>query len=228
MNDEIINGDLEPNTPPLPAEPSPCPVDADSVPAAPEFEGFPAVDPQAARIRELEAEVLKFKCDLDWVADESKEYREKWKRQCRLSMERLEEMRRLEAENARLVAIYAELREAVAGQSATLKRQANSTMLHTVAGEDVAALTALRLDEILTGKYKGIEEIDWLPAQSVVDELATVTARESALREAVAGLADEWREEFQNYKDREGFVLVRALMDGFADQLDAIVKGAGE
>lgn len=55
------------------------------------------------RIRQLEEQVLKLKCDLDWAADESKEYREKWERQCRLSMERLEEMRRLGAENARLI-----------------------------------------------------------------------------------------------------------------------------
>ncbi len=151
------------------------------------------------RIRQLEAEVLKLKCDLDWVADESKEYREKWERQCRLSMERLANERAdanrargaLEAQNERLSAENARLRE--------------SLQTHNNAGIDV-------------------------------------TMQLHALREAVAGLADECRSakslaaeiiEKQDGSRQAAFaavlgVVTSAISKMFANRLDAILKGTAD
>lgn len=171
-------GDLnEPNAPSFGAEPVSNPYKLET-------------DPRDERIRQLEEQVLKLKCDADWISAESKDYREKWQRQCRLSMERLEQMRQLEAENARL-------QRSCAGWESDAQRETSNS------------------------DY-------W-------------KSRESALREAVAGLADECKDNERLFNEmmsywKHGTTLAipaaavpvgLAIGQMLASKLDAILKGGG-
>lgn len=199
MNDEIINGDLEPNTPPFPAEPSPCPVDADSVPAAPEFEGFPAADPRDKRIRQLEAENARLKTVAELRRVDARAVREELDRIADWIVEDYPYDLPPKGEGNRL----SEWNFA----RGFLKR--------------VRQIQASNTDNVRFNPDPRIADLE--------SQLATVTARESALRKAVAGLAGAWRGAVAAAKAQAiALPFGQSVFTHCADQLDAILKGADE